>query len=341
MPDNRFYTASKPLTLKEIIGLCQGEAHGNIAAREFSDVATLKNAGPKDVSFFHNKKYIEDLKTTKAGLVLLTPEFKDLAPQDTTVVVTSLPYRAFALVATALYPGVEDALFMHDRAISNEAHIASDVELAHGCVVMAGAKISSGTKLGPNCVIGPGVEIGSNCRLGANVSISHSILGDRVRIFPGVCIGQAGFGFAMDERGHISVPQLGRVFIQDDVEVGANATIDRGTLEDTIIGQGSRIDNLVQIGHGVQMGKNCVIVAQVGISGSTILGDFVIAAGQAGLTGHIQIGDGARIAAQAGVLRDVAKGEAVAGSPAVPVKQWHRQTVALGKLIQPQSSKAS
>lgn len=340
MADVRFYKPVKEITLQDVCALTKAAVKGHMESKSFKDVATLKNAGPKDISFFHNKKYLDDLKATKAGLIFCAPEFAKDVPEGTIACVTDSPYRAFAMTALALYPTIEHDLFPSQMDDPSTYTLGDNVLRASGVVIMPGAKIGSGTKLGPNCVIGPGVEIGANCRIGANVTISHTLMGNRVNVYPGACIGQAGFGFAMDERGHITVPQLGRVIIEDAVEIGSNTTVDRGTLEDTFIGQGTRIDNLVQIAHGVRLGRNCVIVAQVGISGSTTLGDFVIAAGQAGLVGHLNIGDGARIAAQAGVLRDVPKGEAIAGTPAVPVKQWHRQTVALSKLIKQNGKEA-
>jgi len=174
--------------------------------------------------------------------------------------------------------------------------------------------------------------LGADVRVGANVSISHALIGARVRLYPGVRIGQDGFGFALDPARFIKVPQLGRVIIEDDVEVGANTTIDRGAVPDTIIGAGTMIDNLVQIGHNVQIGRGCVLVSQVGISGSTRLGDHVMIGGQAGLSGHLTIGSGARIGAQAGVMRDVAPGETVLGAPALPMREFFRQVAALQRL---------
>jgi UDP-3-O-[3-hydroxymyristoyl] glucosamine N-acyltransferase len=212
--------------------------------------------------------------------------------------------------------------------------VADGCQIDAGAVIGAHAEIAADCHIGANAVIGEGVALGANCRIGANSTISHAILGSRVYIHPGVRIGQDGFGFAMGPAGHLKVPQLGRVVVHDDVEIGANTTIDRGAGPDTVIGAGCRIDKLVQIGHNVQLGRGCVLVAQTGISGSTKLGDFVITAGQAGLTGHLTIGSGARIAAQAGVMRDVAPGETVGGSPAVPVTQWLRQTALLGQLAQ-------
>jgi UDP-3-O-[3-hydroxymyristoyl] glucosamine N-acyltransferase len=185
-------------------------------------------------------------------------------------------------------------------------------------------------------VVGSGVKIGRDCRIGAQVSLSHALLGARVAVHPGARIGQEGFGFAATKTGFLTVPHLGRVILEDDVEVGANTTIDRGSARDTVIGAGSRLDNLVQIGHNVVLGRCCIIVAQVGISGSTVLGDFVQVGGQAAMAGHLTIGDGARIGAQAGVISDLDSGVTVLGSPAQPKQEFFRQVATLKKMARKQ-----
>jgi UDP-3-O-[3-hydroxymyristoyl] glucosamine N-acyltransferase len=210
--------------------------------------------------------------------------------------------------------------------------------LDEGCAVEANAAIGPRVEIGRRChigansVIGAGCVLGDDVRVGPNVSISHSIIGSRVRLYPGARIGQDGFGFAPDPGGHVKIPQLGRVIIEDDVEIGANSAIDRGAGLDTVIGAGSMIDNLVQIGHNVQMGRGCVLCGQAGIAGSTRLGDYVFIAAQGGLAGHLSIGSAARIGAQAGVMRDVPPGETVIGAPAVPQKEFFRQVATLQRL---------
>jgi UDP-3-O-[3-hydroxymyristoyl] glucosamine N-acyltransferase len=210
--------------------------------------------------------------------------------------------------------------------------------LGEGCEVGPFVSIGARAEIGPRCrlghgaAIGPGVVLGADCRIGAHVTISHALIGARVGILPGARIGQDGFGFASGAQGHVTVPQLGRVVIGDDVEIGANTCIDRGSVQDTVIGAGARLDNLVMIGHNVRVGRGAVIVAQVGISGSTEIEDFVVIAGQAGLTGHLRVGKGARIGAQAGVMGDVPAGQDWVGSPAMPAREFFRQVAALRRL---------
>ncbi|NQV21472.1 MAG: UDP-3-O-(3-hydroxymyristoyl)glucosamine N-acyltransferase, partial [Rhodospirillales bacterium] len=223
---------------------------------------------------------------------------------------------------------------------SSGAHINPNASLGEDCTVDAGAVIENGAVLGPRCTIRANAVVGAHCELGTDVqlgpgaTVQYSLIGDRVTIHAGARIGEDGFGFAPDASGHVKIPQLGRVIIGDDVEIGANSTIDRGSAGDTIIGPGCWIDNLVQIAHNVELGRGCILAAMVGISGSTKFGDFVIAGGQAGITGHLNIGTGAQIAAQSGVMRDVAQGVIMGGSPAVPIRQYHKQTTILGQLAE-------
>jgi UDP-3-O-[3-hydroxymyristoyl] glucosamine N-acyltransferase len=235
-------------------------------------------------------------------------------------------------VARLLYPDA-DLPVSGQEAVSPNARIGRGVALASGVTIGAGAEIGNGTRLGPNAVIGPGVAIGRDCRIGSNVSISHAYLGDDVMVLPGAQIGQPGFGFTSSRTGHAKIPQLGRVIVQDHVEIGACTTIDRGALGDTVIGEGTKIDNLVQIGHNCIVGRHCIIVGQVGMSGSSELGEFVVLGGQVGLADHVRIGDGARLAARSAMAPgELAGGQDYGGAPAIPVREWRRQMAAFALL---------
>jgi UDP-3-O-[3-hydroxymyristoyl] glucosamine N-acyltransferase len=248
-------------------------------------------------------------------------------------IVTPQPYAAWARVAALFHPPPPCRPGVHPSAVvAAGARVNPSAEIGPLVVIGAGADIGPRCRIGAAAVIGEGVIIGPDCRIGTHVSLSHALLGARVTVFPGVRIGQDGFGFAATEEGFRSVPQLGRVVLEDDVEIGANTTIDRGSLHDTVIGAGSRLDNLVQIGHNVRLGRGCVIVALVGISGSTILEDNVMVGGQAGFNGHIRIGRGARIGPQTGVISDVSAGAEMIGSPAMPVREFFRQIATLRRL---------
>jgi UDP-3-O-[3-hydroxymyristoyl] glucosamine N-acyltransferase len=299
----------------------------------FEGVAPLQTAGPNEVSFLDNRRYASALHQTLAGAVIVHPDMAARVPVRSVAIVTADPYAAWARVAALFYPVPPILPGIHPSAIvAEEALVDPSAEIGPLSVIEAGAEIGPGCRIGPYAHIGSGVIVGRDCRIGAHVSLSYAILGARVYVYPGARIGQEGFGFACTRDGFLSVPQLGRAILEDDVEVGANTTIDRGSSRDTVIGAGSRLDNLVQIGHNVILGRCCVIVAQVGISGSTVLEDFVRVGGQAGIAGHLRIGQSAEIGAQAGVISDIASSAKMLGSPAQPMKDFFRQIATLKKM---------
>jgi UDP-3-O-[3-hydroxymyristoyl] glucosamine N-acyltransferase len=299
----------------------------------FAGVAPLQTAGQDEVSFLDNRRYAAALEQTMAGAVIVHPQMQARVPSSAIAIVTASTYEGWARVAALFHPVLPSRPGIHPTALVNrDARVDATAEIGPYAVVEAGAEIGPGCRIGPFVSIGAGVIMGRDCRIGANVSLSHALLGSRVYIYPGARIGQEGFSFATTKVGFLSIPQLGRVIIEDDVEVGANSTIDRGSTRDTIIGVGTRIDNLVQIGHNVRLGRCCVIVAQVGIAGSTILEDFVQVGGQAAMAGHLRIGQNSQIGAQAGVISDVPAGSVLLGSPAQPRKEFFRQVATLRRM---------
>ncbi|MDJ0614407.1 MAG: UDP-3-O-(3-hydroxymyristoyl)glucosamine N-acyltransferase [Rhizobiaceae bacterium] len=321
-------------SIQEAASACGAELHlnGASASLELSGAGPIESAQNGDLSFIENPKYLKFLKDTSASAVLCLDKFRDQVPVGVAAIVHSKPYEAYAQILALLYPtamrplpvtgipGISDQASIHP-----DANIEEDVMIEAGAVVGPNASIGSGTVLLPGSVIGQEVQIGRNCAIGANATIVHALLGDNVIIHNGVQIGQDGFGFAMGPGGHKKIPQIGRVIIQDHVEIGANSTVDRGANRDTVIGEGTKIDNLVQIGHNATIGRNCVIVGLAGISGSATLGDFVVVAGQAGIVGHTTIGHGAQVGGGSGVHGDVAPGERVMGYPAIKASTWMRQ----------------
>jgi UDP-3-O-[3-hydroxymyristoyl] glucosamine N-acyltransferase len=328
----RFFHRSGPYPLAVVAGTAGGIAEKLELLLE--GVAPLQTAGPSEVSFLDNRRYSSALDQTLAGAVIVHPDMAARVPRKTAAILTTEPYAGWARVAALFYPTPPVRPGIHRSAIVAEgALVDPSAEIGPLSVIEAGAEIGPGCRIGPYAFVGTGVILGRDCRIGSHVSLSYAILGARVYVYPGARIGQEGFGFASTKDGFLSVPQLGRVILEDDVEVGSNSTIDRGSSRDTVIGAGSRLDNLVQIGHNVVLGRCCVIVAQVGISGSTVLEDHVRVGGQAAMAGHLRIGEGAVIGAQAGVISDTAAGATVLGSPAQPKNDFFRQVATLKKMI--------
>jgi len=340
MTDPVFFRPHGPLALAELIRITGATpADGVSPDLNIRRIAPLDLACEDDLTFLENPHYLPLLAGTRASAVLISPKFAAKAPAGLPLLIAAEPYRGFAAVAMALYPeaarpqslfaakGVSPGAVVHP-----EARLEPGVTVDPGAVIGPRAEIGAGTVICCNAVIGPDVRIGRDSSIGANATIQHSLIGNRVIIHPGAHLGQDGFGFAMGPRGHAKVPQIGRVVIQDDVEIGAGTTIDRGANRDTIIGEGTKIDNQVQIAHNVVVGRHCVLVAKVGISGSTILEDFVVMGGASATVGHIRIGMGAQIAGAANVKDDVPPGARMGGTPAQPLRDWARELAALRRL---------
>ena len=340
MADPRFFRAEGPFLLGELADLAEARLVGGDPAAPICDVAPLETAGPDQLTFLDNPRYLEAARRTRASACLIRAALADRLPRSVARLLTDEPYRGYARIATAFYPDhaapgqtpPPGAALAKDALIDPQATLGPDCAVAAGAVVEARAELGSRCRIGANAVIGQGVVLGADCVIGPGASLSHCLLGARVLVHAGARIGQDGFGFALGQDGHLKVPQLGRVLIEDDVEIGANTTIDRGSGPDTVIGRGCKIDNLVMIAHNVQLGPGCVVVAQSGVSGSTRIGAQGVLAAQVGVTGHVTIGPGARLAARSGVTRDLVGGQTYGGMPAVPIREWRRQVATLRRL---------
>lgn len=336
-----FFRPALTPNLAEIVGWTgAGVAEGADLAVPIRTVAPLDLAGPGDLTFLDNPRYAASLSTTRAAACLVPARHAGRVPPGTVALVVADPYRAVAVVAGRLYPDAMRPGSMFGTvgiapgaAVHPDARLEAGVTVDPGAVIGPRAAIGSGTVIGPHAVVGPDVRIGRDCSIGAHASVVCALVGDRVILHAGVRVGQDGFGFAMGPGGHLKVPQVGRVVLQDDVEVGANSAIDRGSNRDTVVGEGTKIDNLVQIGHNVSIGRHCVIISQTGISGSTALGDHAVTAGQVGLAGHLTIGAGAQIGAKSGVMTDIPAGERWFGIPAQPARDEFRLQATIRRLV--------
>jgi UDP-3-O-[3-hydroxymyristoyl] glucosamine N-acyltransferase len=334
-----FFERRGPFPLRAVAETIGVElADPSVGSLPIEDVKALADAGPTHLSFLDNRKYIGQLAATRAGACLMRATFVNQAPASTVAITSAAPSRAFAhalhlFYADALRPkaanirGEQGGALVHPTAWLEES-----VMVEPGAVIGPEAQVGRGTVVAAGALVGFRAVVGRDCYVGPSVTITHALVGDRVILHAGVRIGQDGFGFAMGPQGHLKVPQIGRVLIHDDVEIGANSAIDRGSLKDTIIGEGTKIDNLVQIGHNVVIGRHCVIVAQSGIAGSAELGDFVVMGGHSGVIDHVKIGNGAQIAGMAHVKNDVSPGARMGGTPARPFRDWAREVAALKRL---------
>lgn len=330
MPDSRFYDDLGPVTLAEVAALAGAIAPADrLVGKTIAIVAPLAQANADAVTFFSDRRYLDELSQTRALACFISDAHAAQLPDACVALITPEPQAAYARTARRLYrPRRHDA----GERIHASAEIAGDVALHAGAVVGPGARIGAGSEIGPNAVVGPGVVIGRDCVIGPNATVSFALIGDRVRIMAGAVVGESGFGVASSSLGAVDVPQLGRVLVEDDVSIGACACIDRGAWDDTVIGAGTKIDNLVQVAHNVKLGRNCLLAGHVGLSGSVTVGDGVIFGGRAGIADHLTIGSGAQVAAAAGVMHDIPAGERWAGAPAKPVRKFMRESAWLARM---------
>ncbi len=334
MPHSRFYNRKGPFSARELAAAVGAELYqGELGGRMFVDVAPLSHAQDDQISFLDNSRYTQQFSESAAGACVVRARNIPQAPQGMVLLISENPYVTYAQIAALFYPTPVPEIGIHPSAVIHpSAQIGKGCTIEPHAVIEENVEVGEGSVIGAGTVLRRGVIVGKECRIAANCHIAFTMMGDRVIIHPQVAIGQDGFGFATEHGHHVKVPQLGKVMIGNDVEIGAGTCIDRGAAPDTVIGDEVKIDNLVQIGHNVRLGKGCIIVSQVGISGSTHLGDFVIVGGQTGIAGHLSIASGTRIAAKSGVMRNVEQGMDIGGSPAMPSREWHRQTLALKNL---------
>lgn len=337
----RFFANTGPHRLAEVVAAA-GCCTVPVAEVLLAGLASLESAGPDQISFLGHARHVSLLEKTHAGAVLVPSGMQGHVPAGSAALVTDDPFASWARVAALFHPAQSPIPGVHASAIiADGAMVDATAEICAQAVIGARAEIGPRCRVGPGAVIGDGVVLGPDCRIGPHASISHAVLGARVYVYPGARIGQEGFGFTITAQGFLTAPQLGRVVIGDDVEVGANTTIDRGALRDTVIGAGTRLDNLVQIAHNVRIGRYCAIAAQVGISGSAEIDDFVVIGGQAGVADHMRVGAKARIGAQSGVMSAIEPRAVVVGSPARPTREVFREIATLKRLSRRQISSSS
>lgn len=337
MADPRFYDNAGPFTLASICEAVQAvPPAGAKESLRLDDVASLSGAGPSHLTFFSgDRRSSAALSETRAGACLIPARGDFQLPAGCIAIRSASVQHSFAAIARLFYPRSGLVEWTQSENIHPAARLGTNVVLGPGVVVGPGVEIGDGARIGPNTVIGRGVAIGRGCEIGGNVTISHAYIGDEVVILSGAQIGNPGFGFASSTAGHDKIPQLGRVIVQDRVEIGACTAIDRAALGDTVIGEGTKIDNLVQIGHNTRVGRHDVIVSQTGISGSCELGDFVVLGGQVGIGDHTRIGDGARLAARTGVVPgELPGGRDYGGMPAKPMREYAREIAVIKRLVQ-------
>lgn len=335
MVDTRFHRFAGPIAIGALLAeLGRQDLVATLAdpERVITGVNELDLASPGDLVLAAHPSYAAELRATHAGAAIISSGLADDVPEGTLGIVTAKAHNLFADILERLYPGSTRAVIQGHREDLGAPIFERDVTIGSNVVVGAGVEIGRGTVIGANTVIGPGVTIGRNCTIASNCTIDCAHVGNDVVIHSGVRIGTEGFGWLDHGSANKKIPQLGRVIVQDRVEIGANSTIDRGALGDTVIGDGTKIDNLVQIGHNCRIGRNCLIAAMSGLSGSTIVEDGVLMGGGVGTSGHLRIGAGSVVHGRAAVTKDWPAGSKLAGAPAQDIKDFWREMAAMRKL---------
>lgn len=334
MVDDKFYKNNGPFSLKKIAEICNAVlTDENKSDVMINDMASIFSGRDGEISFFFDKKKKEQAAEIKTTACVTSKEFASLIPQGVIVLVSDNPHDSFVKLNYAMYSEI-----LPEPEIRPSAVIAPSAVIGKNCYIGDGVVIGDNVEIGDNCrieansVIYGGCKLGNNCRIGANANIMHALIGNNVYIYGGARIGWDGFGFQTVMGRHKRIPQLGRVIIGNDVEIGANSCIDRGALDDTVIGDGCRIDNLVQVAHNDKIGRGCILVAQVGVAGSCTFGDYVVCGGQAGFADHLTVGSQAQIGAQSGVMRNIEPQTAVMGTPAIGFRDFMKQTACVQKL---------
>lgn len=336
MADPRFFEVHGPFSLDQIAHQAGARLGDGVdGATLVAEVAALGEAAPGALSFYQSHKYADALAATKAGAVIMREGDAAKAPANVAVLVSDNPHKSYALAVQLFYPtrlvapGVSPAAH-----IDPTATLEDGVAIGPGVVISAGVSVGAGTEIGANTVIEANVQIGRDCQIAPLVTVSHALIGNKVTLHSGVRIGQPGFGFAIDLAGHVMLPQLGRVIVHDGANIGANTCIDRGASEDTVIGEGTFLDNQIQIGHNVKIGRHCVLSGQCGIAGSAVIQDYAVLAGAVGIADHVTIGVGAQVGGRSAVMNDIPAGERWVGLPAMPARQFMRQLAVMKKLSQ-------
>jgi len=327
-----FFPQPKSLSVREIADLTGAVPRpGAQLDLVVSGIAAIDRARASDLVYADNAKYLDRLAATRAGVCLTSELFAARAPTALTVLYTANPFRDFVVVARRLFPDSLRPRPLFDTAgiaLGAIVHLSAEIEdgvtVDPGAVIGPHAAIGAGTVIGATAVIGPSVQIGRDCSVGPGASVMHALIGDNVILHGGARIGSDGFRYHPSSNGHVKVPQLGRVIIQDNVEIGANSAVDRGGMGDTVIGEGTKIDNLVQIGHNCMIGRHCILCAGCGLSGSVVLRDGAILGGHVGVADHMTIGEGAVVGAKSGVMSNIPAGQQWFGYPAMPGRDYLR-----------------